>query len=165
MKGTFSIRKEIEVDYRDFISSLLVLGKDWVCGYGFIIDYYMKSYNKAKDVCSEGSSYEDILTQMVLDGGVIDFIDEEELHYSKLDEHTYSVEGKTPLVDFYKITDIDGEVFEEHRGDSSTLAGFMLEHAGRILERGDAVEFKGYTLFVEAADKRKIKRVKVTLPH
>jgi len=74
MKGTFSIRKEIEVDYRDFISSLLVLGKDWVCGYGFIIDYYMKSYNKAKDICVEGSFYEDILTQMVLDGGVIDFI-------------------------------------------------------------------------------------------
>jgi len=33
-----------------------------------------------------------------------------------------------------------------------------------LLERGDSVDFNGYSLFVEAADKRKIKRVKVTLP-
>jgi putative hemolysin len=67
-------------------------------------------------------------------------------------------------VDLYKILGIDGEIFEEQRGDSSTLAGFMLEQSGRLLERGDSVDFNGYSLFVEAADKRKIKRVKVTLP-
>ena len=105
---------------------------------------------------------EDILEEIV--GEIKDEFDEEELHYSKLDDYTYIVEGKTPLVDFYKIIDMDGALFEEQRGDSSTLAGFMLERAGRLLERGDSVDFNGYSLFVEAADKRKIKRVKVTLP-
>lgn len=105
---------------------------------------------------------EDILEEIV--GEIKDEFDEEELHYSKLDDYTFIVEGKTPLVDLYKILDVDGAVFEEHRGDSSTLAGFMLEQSGRLLERGDSVDFNGFNLFVEAADKRKIKRVKVTIP-
>ncbi|MFO0203678.1 MAG: transporter associated domain-containing protein [Alphaproteobacteria bacterium] len=40
----------------------------------------------------------------------------------------------------------------------------MIEQAGRLLERGDTVEFHGFTMTVEAADKRKIKRIKITLP-
>lgn len=105
---------------------------------------------------------EDILEEIV--GEIKDEFDEEELHYSKLDEFTYIVEGKTPLVDIYKVLDIDGTLFEEHRGDNSTLAGFMIEQAGRLLDRGDSIDFHGFTLMVEAADKRKIKRIKITLP-
>lgn len=105
---------------------------------------------------------EDILEEIV--GEIKDEFDEEELHYSKLDEFTYIVEGKTPLVDLYKMLDIDGTLFEEHRGDNSTLAGFMIEQAGRLLDRGDSIDFHGFTLMVEAADKRKIKRIKITLP-
>lgn len=105
---------------------------------------------------------EDILEEIV--GEIKDEFDEEELHYSKLDDYTYIVEGKTPLVDIYKMLDIDGTLFEEHRGDNSTLAGFMIEQAGRLLDRGDAIDFHGFTLMVEAADKRKIKRIKITLP-
>ena len=106
---------------------------------------------------------EDILEEIV--GEIKDEFDEEELHYSKLDEFTYIVEGKTPLVDLYKMLDIDGTLFEEHRGDNSTLAGFMIEQAGRLLDRGDSIDFHGFTLMVEAADKRKIKRIKITLPN
>ncbi len=105
---------------------------------------------------------EDILEEIV--GEIKDEFDEEELHYSKLDEFTYIVEGKTPLVDIYKMLVIDGTLFEEHRGDNSTLAGFMIEQAGRLLDRGDSIDFHGFTLMVEAADKRKIKRIKITLP-
>jgi gliding motility-associated protein GldE len=105
---------------------------------------------------------EDILEEIV--GEIKDEFDEEDLHYSKLDDYTYIVEGKTPLVDLYKMLDINGEIFEEHRGDNSTLAGFMIEQAGRLLDRGDSIDFHGFTLMVEAADKRKIKRIKITLP-
>jgi gliding motility-associated protein GldE len=106
---------------------------------------------------------EDILEEIV--GEIKDEFDEEELHYSKLDEFTYIVEGKTPLVDLYKMLNIDGTLFEEHRGDNSTLAGFMIEQAGKLLDRGDSIDFHGFTLMVEAADKRKIKRIKITLPN
>ena len=48
---------------------------------------------------------EDILEEIV--GDIKDEFDEEDLHYSKLDDYTYVVEGKTPLVDLYKILGID----------------------------------------------------------
>ncbi|MBX7052356.1 MAG: gliding motility-associated protein GldE [Flavobacteriales bacterium] len=105
---------------------------------------------------------EDILEEIV--GEISDEFDEEELQYSKLDERTYVMEGKISLVDMYKIMGIEPEDFEEARGDSSSLAGFLIEQAGRIPLRGDAIQFKGYHFLIESADKRKIKRVKISLP-
>jgi putative hemolysin len=105
---------------------------------------------------------EDILEEIV--GEISDEFDEEELQYSKLDESTFVMEGKVSLVDMYKIIDIDSTSFEEERGDSSTLAGFLIEQAGRIPERGDVIQFEGFTFTIESADKRKIKRVKIQLP-
>jgi len=105
---------------------------------------------------------EDILEEIV--GEISDEFDEDELQYSKLDDHTFVMEGKIALVDMYKVLDLDSTAFEGARGDSSTLAGFLIEQAGRILGRGDEVHFEGFTFVVEAADKRKIKRIKITLP-
>jgi len=105
---------------------------------------------------------EDILEEIV--GDISDEFDEEELQYSKLDNRTYVMEGKIPMVDVYKILDIDDTMFEEAKGDSSTLAGFVIEQAGRIPERGDEISFEGFSFKIEAADKRKIKRIKITLP-
>ncbi len=105
---------------------------------------------------------EDILEEIV--GDISDEFDEEDLQYSKLDDHTYLVEGKMTLVDMYKIIEMDTSSFEDSRGDSSTLAGFLIEQAGRILQQGDVVQFEGFEFFIEAADKRKISRIKITLP-
>lgn len=105
---------------------------------------------------------EDILEEIV--GDISDEFDDEELQYSKLDNRTYVMEGKIPMVDVYKILDIDDTLFEEAKGDSSTLAGFVIEQSGRIPEKGDEITFEGFTFKIEAADKRKIKRVKITLP-
>lgn len=105
---------------------------------------------------------EDILEEIV--GDISDEFDDEETRYSKLDERTYVFEGKVSLVDVYRILDIDGEPFEDARGDSSTLAGFVIEQAGRIPEKGDQIEFAGFDFVIESADKRRIKRIKITLP-
>lgn len=105
---------------------------------------------------------EDILEEIV--GEISDEFDEDEMRFSKLDHRNYVFEAKTALVDIYKILDIDGSDFEEARGDSSTLGGFVTEQLGRIPEKGDAAFFEGFILTIEAADKRKIKRVKITLP-
>ncbi|MFN8863891.1 MAG: gliding motility-associated protein GldE [Flavobacteriales bacterium] len=105
---------------------------------------------------------EDILEEIVVD--ISDEFDDEETRYSKLDERTYVFEGKVSLVDVYRILDIDGEPFEDARGDSSTLAGFVIEQAGRIPEKGDQIEFAGFDFVIESADKRRIKRIKITLP-
>jgi gliding motility-associated protein GldE len=104
---------------------------------------------------------EDILEEIV--GDITDEFDDEDIFYSKLDEQNYVFEGKTPLVDLYKILDISGDNWEEAKGESDTLAGFVLEHAGKIPLKNEKIRFEDYTLTVEAADKRKIKRVKLTL--
>ncbi len=104
---------------------------------------------------------EDIIEEIV--GDITDEYDDEDIFYSKLDENNYVFEGKTPLVDLYKILDIDGNNFEEAKGESDTLAGFMLELTGRIPSKNEKLKFENYVLTVEAADKRRIKRVKLTI--
>ncbi len=104
---------------------------------------------------------EDILEEIV--GDITDEFDDEKIFYSKLDKHNYVFEGKTPLVDLYKILDIDGENWEEVKGESDTLAGFILEQSGKIPLKNEKVRFEHYILTIEAADKRKIKRVKLTV--
>lgn len=90
----------------------------------------------------------------------------EELVYSKLDDYNYVFEGKTALIDIYKILAIDGEIFENEKSESDTLAGFVIELAGKILKKNERVTFHNYIFTVEAADSRKVKRIKVTIqPH
>ncbi len=105
---------------------------------------------------------EDIIEEIV--GDITDEYDDEDIVYSKLDDRNYVFEGKTPLVDLYKILDLDGQNFEEAKGESDTLAGFILELSGKIPPKNEKVRFEDFLFTVEAADKRRVKRVKVTLP-
>lgn len=107
-------------------------------------------------------SLEDILEEIV--GNISDEFDDDEVHFSKLDDQNYIFEGKCSLIDVYRILDIDPDIFDAAKGDSTTLAGFVIEQAGRLLDKGDEIEYQGFSFRVEAADKRKIKRVKITLP-
>ena len=104
---------------------------------------------------------EDVLEEIV--GDIADEFDDDDLAYSKLDEFNYIFEGKTPLVDIYKVLEIDGTEFEEAKSESDTLAGFAIEQAGKILKKGEKVKFSNYIFHVEAADSRKVKRVKLTI--
>lgn len=104
---------------------------------------------------------EDIIEEIV--GEISDEFDEDELIYSKLDEYNYVFEGKTALIDVYRVLDISGENFEDAKGDSDSIAGFILELSGKILQKNERVRFDHYQFTVEAADKRRIKRIKVTI--
>lgn len=107
---------------------------------------------------------EDIIEEIV--GDISDEFDDEDLIYSKIDDHTFVFEGKTALKDFYKIIETeDKDIFEEHKGESETIAGFLLEISGNFPKRGEVVIFEKYQFIVEALDKRRIKQIKVTLPH
>ena len=105
---------------------------------------------------------EDVIEEIV--GDISDEFDDDEVVYSRLDDHTYSFEGKTPLNDFYKVLEIEGSSFEEEKGESDTLAGFVLEIAGVFPEIDDVVEFDRYRFTVEAIEDRRIQRVKVECP-
>ena len=59
--------------------------------------------------------------------------------------------------------DENGEIFENAKGESDTIAGFCIEQAGKILLKNEKINFDTYTITVEAADKRRIKKVKITI--
>ncbi len=104
---------------------------------------------------------EDVIEEIV--GDITDEYDDENLFYSKLDDHTWVFEGKTALTDVYRVLGIDGELFEENKGDSGTLGGFVLELTGRIPKKGERVELRNFTFVVEGSDNKRIRRVKVIM--
>ena len=105
---------------------------------------------------------EDVIEEIV--GEISDEFDDDDLVYSKLDEKTYIFEGKTHLTDFMKVIDVDNEVYEEASGDADTLAGFLLEIAGKFPETDEIIEFEKINFKVESKDGRRIKSIKVMLP-
>lgn len=106
-------------------------------------------------------SLEDVIEEIV--GEINDEFDDDDLTYSKLDNSNFVFEGKTPLNDLYRITEIDGDAFEDAKGEADTLAGLIIEIEGRIPTINEEIKFKNLLFKIESADKRKIKRVKVTI--
>lgn len=104
---------------------------------------------------------EDIIEEIV--GEINDEFDDDDIQYSKLDDHNYVFDGKTLLNDMYRILNIDGAEFDKARGEADTLAGFIIETQGKIPAKNDIIAFENYTFKIEAADKRKIKTVKVSI--
>ena len=106
-------------------------------------------------------SLEDIIEEIV--GDISDEFDDEDLKYSKLDDHNFVFEGKTALRDFYKITKVEDEVmFEEHKGEAETIAGFVLEVSRNFPKLNSKINFKTYVFTIEALDKKRIKFIKFT---
>jgi gliding motility-associated protein GldE len=104
---------------------------------------------------------EDVIEEIV--GDINDEFDDEDLSYSKLDENNYVFDGKTTIKDFCRVLDVeDEELFEEEKGESETLAGFILEVSGKFPKKGEEINFHRYTFTVEALDRKRIKQVKVT---
>jgi putative hemolysin len=104
---------------------------------------------------------EDIVEEIL--GEINDEFDEEKIVFSKLDEHNYVFEGKVTLGDFCRTIDVDEALFQEHKGGADTLAGLIMEVAGRIPEKNEKIKFEYLLFTIEAADKRRIQRVKVTI--
>lgn len=108
-------------------------------------------------------SLEDIIEEIV--GDISDEFDDEDIVYSKLDDKNYVFEAKTALKDFYRVIDLDDDaVFEDNKGEAETLAGFVLEISGKFPKRNSKIKFNNYVFTIEALDKKRIKRLKVTLP-
>ena len=104
---------------------------------------------------------EDIIEEIV--GEINDEYDEEQKTFVKLADNVYVFEGKTLLSDFYKILDIDADVFESVAGDADTLAGLLLELKGEFPSRHEVLEFENFRFEVLEMDARRILKVKVVI--
>ena len=105
---------------------------------------------------------EDIIEEIV--GDISDEFDDDQLIYSKLDEDNFVFEGKTNLKDFYRIIKLDDDgVFENNKGESETIAGFVLEISGSFPRINSKIKFENYVFKIESIDSKRIKRIKVTI--
>lgn len=104
---------------------------------------------------------EDIIEEIV--GEIHDEYDDEERTHVVLNDHTWIFEAKTQLTDFYKITKVDEDDFEEVDGDADTVAGLLLEIKGEFPALHERVIYKSYTFEVLAMDNRRILKVKFTV--
>ena len=104
---------------------------------------------------------EDILEEIV--GEINDEYDEEEKNYVRINSNTFVFEGKTLLSDFYKILNLDDEIFSEVEGDADSLAGLLLEIKGDFPVVHEKLEFKNFTFEIMELDERRISKVKVVV--
>jgi len=102
---------------------------------------------------------EDIMEEVV--GEITDETDEDEELYRRIDSHTIIFDGKTLLNDFYKVTELDDELFDNVKGDAETIAGLILELKGGFPRVNDVIHCLGVDFTVLVMDKRRIKEVKV----
>ncbi|MDR7369330.1 gliding motility-associated protein GldE [Flavobacterium aquidurense] len=106
-------------------------------------------------------SLEDVIEEIV--GDISDEFDDENLNYSQIDEKNFLFEGKINLKDFYRIVDVDEDVFESHKGEAETLAGFILEILGNFPKKDQKIAFENCVFTIETVDKKRVKQIKVTI--
>ncbi len=107
-------------------------------------------------------SLEDVIEEIV--GDISDEFDDDDLIYSKIDDANYVFEGKTTLKDFYRIIKLEDETtFETNKGESETLAGFVLEISKSFPKIKSKHKFDAYTFVVESIDNKRIKQIKVSI--
>lgn len=105
---------------------------------------------------------EDIIEEIV--GEINDEFDEPDTSYELLGENVYLFDGRTMLSDFYKITALDSDDFDEVSGEADTLAGLLLEVKGEFPVLHEEIECNGVLFEVVQKDKHRIVKIKATLP-
>ena len=128
-------------------------------------DFQMKKLHIALVIDEYGGTsgivtLEDVIEEIM--GEIKDESDELEILYTKIDERTYSFEGKTLIHDFSKVVDVDDALFNELNAD--TLAGLVLDATEEIPKTGESFNILGFIFTVQESDNRRIKRLKITLP-
>ncbi|HYY59232.1 MAG TPA: hemolysin family protein [Pyrinomonadaceae bacterium] len=99
---------------------------------------------------------EDLLEEIV--GEINDEYDEEVRAQIVEDNGTYLLDGMLAVRDANRRFNL--RLPEE--GGYTTLAGFLLSKAGRLLRQGESVEHDGARFTVERVDRRRIRRIRFT---
>ena len=98
---------------------------------------------------------EDILEELV--GEIWDEHDEEEVHYGKISDDEYWMDGKCSLEEFFDIYELEtyGEEF-----DSNTIGGWATEQYGAIPPIGEVLRFKDIEIKIVKATQQKVLKIR-----
>jgi CBS domain containing-hemolysin-like protein len=95
---------------------------------------------------------EDIIEEIV--GEIRDEFDEEEPAVHRLQDGSYSIDGRIPIG---VVNEALGSGFESE--DFDTIGGLVLGHLGRVPEVGDEIRLDGYLLRVDEVDGPRVAQV------
>ena len=104
----------------------------------------------------------DIVEEIV--GEINDEFNQDDIIYNKIDNNTFVFEGKVNLTDLYRILKIkDNKIFENIKGDSETLGGFLLEQIGFFPKKNFKLKLKEIEFKVIEVNRKRIKNVMVII--
>ena len=106
-------------------------------------------------------SLEDVIEEIV--GDISDEFDDDNLLYSKIDDHNFIFDGKTSLHDLCRIIKVDKNIFDEYKGEAETIAGFILEISRSFPKKNSKINFMKFIFTIESIDKKRIKQIKLTI--
>lgn len=99
---------------------------------------------------------EDLLEEIV--GEIVDEFDDEALAQILEDNGSYLLDGMLTVRDVNNLL----KLHLDEEGSYTTVAGFMLARAGRMMNAGESVEHEEGLFTVESLDRRRIRRVRFT---
>ncbi|MBP6731990.1 MAG: gliding motility-associated protein GldE [Chitinophagales bacterium] len=104
---------------------------------------------------------EDIVEEVV--GDITDEFDETtETGFRKIDERNFLFDGKTQLTDACRFMEMDITTFNDVRGEAETMAGLLLEIAGRIPKNGEELRVLAFKFTVISVLNNRIEKIRVT---
>lgn len=104
---------------------------------------------------------EDILEEVV--GEISDEYDEDDRLYTKVSDGVYVFEAKIPITDFFKVTEVDADEYDDISEEVDTLAGLILEIKGEFPSLNERIRYKNLSFEIVEIDVRRIIKVKVTI--
>ncbi len=103
------------------------------------------------------ATLEDVLEELV--GEIYDETDEpEEVLYQRLSDDVYLLQADMPFEDVEKLLDIS--INEEDEDEFDTVSGFIMHAFNDIPQVGETTTYDGWEFIVEAADDRRVQKVK-----
>jgi CBS domain containing-hemolysin-like protein len=102
---------------------------------------------------------EDVLEVVI--GDINDEFDEDkQTNIKKINTETFQINARTPLHEICKYFDISRDYLEESE-EIDTLGGFMLILFKRIPNKGEEINYKSFSFYIESVDKNRIENIKV----
>jgi len=105
---------------------------------------------------------EDILEEIV--GDISDEYDEEQPFFTMTSDGSYLFEGKTPLEEFIRLTNLPEKDFESMQEQADTLAGLLLELKGDFPKRKESITYRDHQFVAEEMSKKRITKVRYIPP-
>jgi putative hemolysin len=104
---------------------------------------------------------EDIMEEII--GEIKDEFDDEESTNKKIDDYTFIFEGKLMINDACKAMNLSSDTFDDLRGESDSIAGLVLEIAGKFPQIDEVLESGDFTFIPLEINKNRIDKIKVLI--